>query len=155
MIEIEEITAADIDHFWKIHIRYLTEDGIVADPEDIEYFQSGECRNLIRSQMERGYDRHHMVFFVEGGNRIGAAQYMTYKSRDGKCFLLDFWIFPEFRNRGKGHEAFQILEKRTRKDGAAYSEINSEKEDSVRFWKSLGFSENGSDEWGDPLFVRL
>lgn len=33
-------------------------------------------------------------------------------------------------------------------------EINSEKEDSIRFWKSLGFVENGVDEWDMKVFVR-
>ena len=33
-------------------------------------------------------------------------------------------------------------------------EINSEKEDSVRFWRSLGFVENGKDEYDMPLFVK-
>ena len=40
MIQIEEIPVEHIEEFWKIHIRYLIDDGIIADEEDIEYFQS-------------------------------------------------------------------------------------------------------------------
>ncbi len=38
--------------------------------------------------------------------------------------------------------------------GATYYEINSTKEDSIRFWKSLGFLENGIDEYGEKLFIK-
>lgn len=31
MIEIEEIPVENIDEFWKIHIKYPVEDGIVMD----------------------------------------------------------------------------------------------------------------------------
>ena len=34
------------------------------------------------------------------------------------------------------------------------NEINSLKEDSIRFWKSLGFVENGIDEYGEKLFIK-
>ena len=39
-IQIEEIPVQHIDEFWKVHIRYLIDDGIITDEEDIRYFQS-------------------------------------------------------------------------------------------------------------------
>lgn len=154
MIEIEEIPAENIAEFWPLHLNYLVEDEIVTDPEDIEYFSGDAYRGLILAHMQREPDRHHILYFTENGQRIGAAQYNTYQSEDGKCFILDFWIFPAFRDQGKGHAAFQALETYTRKDGAAYYMLNSEKPASVRFWKSLGFTEAGKDEWNVPLFRR-
>jgi len=153
-IEIQEIPVERIDEFWAIHLPYLIDDGIIADEEDRAYFAGEEYRGIIRAHMEREADRHHMVYFVRGGERIGAAQYNTYQSEDGKCFILDFWVFPPFRGRGAGRLCFEALERYTKADGAKYYEINSEKEDSVRFWKSLGFVENGRDEYDMPLFVR-
>lgn len=41
-----------------------------------------------------------------------------------------------------------------RADGAASYQLNSRKEDSIRFWKSLGFAEDGLDEYGEKLFIR-
>ena len=61
---------------------------------------------------------------------------------------------PEHRGKGTGHECFYALEKYTKADGAKYYEINSEKEDSVRFWKSVGFTENGKDEYDMPVFIK-
>ncbi len=74
--------------------------------------------------MLRERDQHHMVYFLRGGERIGAAQYNTYQSEDGKCFILDFWVFPPYRGNGTGHACFAALEAYTRADGAAYYEIN-------------------------------
>ena len=154
MIGIEEIKPKDLPAFWDAHIRYLIDDGIISDEEDIAYFSGDEYRGIIEAHMQRDRDRHHLVYFMRDGERIGAASYCTYQSEDGKCFLLDFWVFPAFRGNGTGHRCFQALEQYANADGANYYEINSEKPDSVRFRKSLGFTENGTDEYGMPLFIR-
>ena len=153
MIAIKEIPVEELDAFWPLHMRYLIDDGIISDEEDMEYFSGSEYRGIIEAHMKRDADKHHMVWFCRNGERIGAASYCTYQSEDGKCFVLDFWVFPEFRGNGTGHRCFEVLEAYTKADGAEYYEINSEKEDSVRFWKSLGFEENGRDEYDMPLLT--
>ena len=152
-IRLEEITVNDIDEFWKIHIRYLIDDGIVTEEEDIEYFQSAEYRDIIKAHMIRPVDKHHMVYFIRGGMRIGAAQYNTYQSEDGKCFILDFWVFPEFRGNGTGHQCFEVFKQFTQPDGAQYYELNCTKENAHRFWQSLGFTDCGVDEYDMPVMV--
>lgn len=154
MITIEEIPVENINDFWEIHLRYLVDDGIIDAPEDIEYFSGEEYRGIIKNHMVRDNDKHHMIYFVNANTRIGAAQYNIYQSKDGKCFILDFWVFPEYRGNGTGHDCFSALEKFTKSDGAIYYEINSTKDDSIRFWKSLGFVENGKDEYDMPLFIK-
>ncbi|MEE1037764.1 MAG: GNAT family N-acetyltransferase [Eubacterium sp.] len=155
MVKIEEIPVESIKEFWDIHLKYLVDDGIISDEEDIEYFSGDEYRDIIKSHMMREIDRHHMIYFLEDNKKIGAAQYNIYQSEDGKCFVLDFWVFPEFRGNGTGHKCFEALERYTRLDGATYYELNSTKEDSIRFWKSIGFVENGKDEWGMLLLVKM
>lgn len=154
MIYIEEIPLDRIDEFWEIHIRYLIDDGIITDEEDVEYFSGSEYRGILEDHMRRDKDRHHMVYFCMDEKRIGAASYCIYQSEDGKCFLMDFWVFPEYRGNGTGHICFETFEQYTKKDGARYYEINSNKEASVRFWKSLGFVENGTDEYDMPLLIK-
>ena len=66
----------------------------------------------------------------------------------------EFWVFPEYRGNGTGHRCFDALERYTREDGANYYEINSSKDSSVRFWRSLGFIDNGRDEWDMPLMIK-
>ncbi len=153
MIRIEEIPIEKLEEFWDVHIRYLVEDGIISDEEDIAYFKGPEYRGILKDHMARSEDRHHMVYFTEDGARIGAASYCTYQSEDGQCFILDFWVFPAFRGNGTGHRCFEALRQYTKADGAAYYELNSTKEDSVRFWKSLGFVDNGRDAYDMPLLI--
>ena len=93
-----------------MHIAYLVDDGIISDPEDIEYFKSEEYRNVIKNHMVRDKDKHHLIYFMKDGKRIGAASYCIYKSEDGKCFILDYWIFNEYRNNNLGHLCFEKLE---------------------------------------------
>ena len=154
MISIEEIPIEKIDEFWDIHIKYLVDDGIISDEEDIAYFTGEEYRGILKGHMTRSTDKQHMVYFCRDGKRIGAASYCTYQSENGKCFILDYWIFPQFRGNGTGHRCFAALEQYTKADGAKYYELNSMKEDSIRFWKSIGFFENGKDEYDMLLFIK-
>lgn len=150
-IMIEEIPVDSIEEFWTAHFHYLVADGIISDDEDLEYFQSAEYRDVIKAHMLRSTDRHHMLWFVCDGSRIGAAQYNTYHSEGGKCFVLDFWVFPEYRGAGTGHQCFDALKTCTQADGARYYELNCAKDNAHRFWQSLGFMDCGVDEYGMPL----
>lgn len=154
MINIEEIPVENIEDFWKIHMRYLVDDEIILDEEDVEYFSGSEYRDTLLAHMKRDVDKHHMVYFVNNDMRIGAAQYTIYQSEDGKCFILDYWIFPKYRGNWTGHKCFYALERYTKADGASYYELNSEKDNSIHFWKDIGFVENGVDEWGMRLFIK-
>ena len=154
MIEIEEIAPEELPAFWDAHIRYLVDDGIISDEEDIEYFTGDEYRGIIEAHMKWARNRHHIAYFLRGGQRIGAASFCICKDEGGKCFILDFWVFPAFRGNGAGRRCFEALEQYTKADGTTWYELNSEKPDAVRFWKSLGFTENGRDEYDMPLFIR-
>lgn len=155
MIHIEEIPTERMEDFWAEHIRYLVEDGIVTNEAEKAYFQSDEYRQLIREHTLRETDRHHLVHFVEVGQRVGAASYCTYKSEDGKCFILDFWVFPAYRGHGNGHRCFDALRAYAEADGALYYEINCDgRADRIRFWHSNGFADNGVDEYDMPLLIR-
>ena len=154
MIGIEEIPVENLDEFWKSHITYLIDDEIITDEEDIDYFKGKEYRGILKNHMLRDVDKQHMIYFVQNEQRIGAASYCTYQSEDGKCFILDYWVFPVYRGNGTGHKCFEALEQYTKMDGAMYYELNSTKENSIRFWKSLGFVENGKDEYDMLLLIK-
>lgn len=154
LITIEEIPVEKIDEFWKIHFEYLLLDEIISDDEDKVYFQSEEYRGLIRSHMIRELDKHHLIYFIHNGEKIGAAQFNTYQSEEGKCFILDFWMFPQFRGNGMGHQCFRALEEYTKRDGALYYALNCDRERAQRFWYDIGFVDNGFDEYNMPLMIK-
>lgn len=120
MIKIQEIPVEHINDFWEIHIRYLIDDEIIVDKEDIDYFSGNEYRNTLKTLMNREPDKLHMIYFIRDGLKIGASSYCIYKSEDGKYFILDYWIFPKFRGNQTGHQCFEALEKYTKKDGAKH-----------------------------------
>lgn len=101
MIFIQEIPVSKINEYWDIQFQYLVNDGFITTEEEKKYFQSAEYRDVLQSHMLRTPDTQHMVYFVRDGVKIGASQYCTYKSEDGKCFILDFWVFPEYRGTGQ------------------------------------------------------
>ena len=150
-ITLEEIPVEEVDAFWEKHIRYLVEDNIISDQEDIDYFSGDEYRGVILEHMKREKDRHHLIYFVREGKRIGAASYCIYQE-DGQCFILDFWIFREFRGMGTGHYCYYALEEEAIREGAKYFQMNIQLPLAYRFWKAFGYKEIGVDEWGDPLY---
>ena len=156
MIVLEEIPRSRASEFWPLHWEYLNRDifGYGFPEEDRAYFQSEDYRSVLERFMDRVPDRHHMVYFVRDGIRIGCTQYIIYKSEDGKCLILDFWVFPEYRGNGTGHACFEALARCAEADGAAWYQINCDRENARRFWISLGFADDGIDEYGDPLMKK-
>ncbi len=152
-ITFEEIPPERSDEFWPLHIRYLVEDDIISDPEDIEYFRSNKYRFEILKHMSSTHDRHHLVYMIRDGKRIGAASY-SISEDSGECFLYDFWVFKPFRGDGLGHHCYMALESYTQSQGAEYHEINCTGKDRTRFWKALGFVDDGLDEWNVPLLRK-
>lgn len=79
---------------------------------------------------------------------------MIYTSEDGKCFIMEYCVYPEYRGKGMGRECADVLLDWARANGALYAELNYGGNDRrLRFWKSVGFIENGVDEWGEPLML--
>lgn len=162
MINIEEITKQGIGQYWQIHFEYLCRDifpfstlGQPIDDEDIEYFRGQEYRGVIEKYMDREHDRAHLIYFLRDSVRIGCAQYVTYKSEDGKCFLMDFWVFPQFRGEGTGCKCYEVLADYVKADGAKYFEINVSNERNHNFWLNIGFVDNGVDEYEEPLMKLI
>ena len=99
-------------------------------------------------------DRCYYLFFERNGQDIGFALPAIFTSEDGKCFILEFCIFPEFRGGGTGRECAAVLLEWAKEHGARYAELNyGGDERRLRFWKRVGFVENGVDEWGEPLML--
>lgn len=158
MISIKEVSKDKMQGYWELHFEYLASDilphdtlGTKLDEEDMEYFKSKDYRGVLESYMDREPDKAHFIYFYKDGLHIGCTQYVIYKSEDGKCFVMDFWVLPEYRGSGVGHACYSALENYVKADGGAYIEINISSEENHKFWTTLGFSDDGFDEGGNPL----
>ena len=63
-------------------------------------------------------------------------------------------MYPEYRGNGTGKECAKVLLRWAKGNGALYAELNYGSNDRrLRFWKGVGFIENGVNEWGEPLML--
>lgn len=82
MIDIREISVNEAGIFWDKHIKYLLEDEIITDKEDIEYFSGREYREFLENRMVGENDRHHIAYFFENNVEIGAVQFTIMKTEN-------------------------------------------------------------------------
>lgn len=151
----EAITETDAALFWEqLHIYHKRD--IFPDPstEERDYFLGEEYRTTMQQIHDRPQDRCYYLFFQRNGQDIGLALPVIYISEDGKCFIMEYCVYPEHRGNGTGRECADVLLDWARANGALYAELNYGGNDRrLRFWKSVGFIENGVDEWGEPLML--
>ena len=150
----EAITAEETARFWRELGAYHDRDIFAnAESEEREYFHGSEYREAVQAAHDRAADRCYYLFFGRGGIDIGFALASLFTSEDGKLFILEFCVLPEYRGSGTGHDCAAALLNWARARGMKYAELNCAEERRVRFWKSLGFVPNGADEWGEPLML--
>ena len=152
----EAITEADIAAFWgQLHTYHMRD--IFPDPEDENrkhFLDDTEYRAQIQRVHDRQQDRCYYLFFHRNGQDIGFALPAIFTSEDGKCFILEFCVFPAFRGSGTGRTCADALLSWAKMRGARYAELNyGGDERRLWFWKRVGFVENGADEWGEPLML--
>ena len=151
----EAVTEHDVKTFWDQIYDYYKRD-IMADLRiaDREEFLSSDFRTHLQSVHDREQDRCRYLFFRRDGRDIGFALPVIYTSEDGKCFIMEFCVYPEFRGNGTGRECVRVLWNWAEEHGARYGELNfGGDERRRRFWESVGFCLNGVDQWGDPLMM--
>ena len=151
----EAVTEQEIGFFWAQLRAYFSRD-IFPDPDSGEkaHFLDDQYRSHMDALHQRQQDRCYYLFFHRDGQDIGFALPAIFTSEDGKCFILEFCIFPEFRGGGTGRECAAVLLEWAKEHGARYAELNyGGDERRLRFWKRVGFVENGVDEWGEPLML--
>ena len=100
----EAVTDSDTAAFWEQLYAYFKRD-IFPEPEDPdrEYFLGGEYREQIQRIHDRAENRCSWLFFSRDGQDIGLAMPVIFPAEDGKCFLMEFCVFPEFRG-GTGRQ---------------------------------------------------
>ena len=151
----EAIRSTDAAVFWEqLHIYHKRDIFPDPDNEDLRYFLGSEYYDHMMKIHSRPLDRCCFLFFHRDGQDIGFAMPVIYTTEDGKCFIMEFCVYPEFRGNGTGKECARVLLDWAKEYGALYAELNHGGNQRRRhFWESAGFIENGADEWGEPLMI--
>ena len=150
----EAVTKQEIAFFWAQLRAYFKRD-VFPDPdsEERDHFLNDQYRSHMDALHEREQDRCYYLLLSRDGEDIGLALPVLYHTEDGKCFLCEFCVFPEFRGDGTGTKCGERFLAWARSMGAAYAELNCDAPQRQRFWSRLGFRRNGADEWGMPLML--
>lgn len=130
----------DVETFWS-QLRAYQDRDLFPDPqnEDRAYFLSdAEYRAEIEALHARPHDRIRYLFFHRDGWDISLALCVIYDSKDGKCFILEFCVYPQFRGNGTGSACAQRLLDWSRANGGRYAEINCGDLRRGRFWRRVG-----------------
>lgn len=122
--------------------------------EERDYYFGDEYRATLNALHERQENRLHYLLFVRNRVNIGFAMAVVFDSEDGKCFIMEFCVDPEYRG-GTGTACANALFDWSKRRGAEYWELNCADERRIRFWQRLGFVSNGLDENGEPLMLRI
>ena len=151
----EAITENDVALFWEqLHTYHKRDIFTAPENEDLDYFLGAEYQDHMMKVRQRPQDHAYFLFFCRGEQDIGFAMPVIFTSEDGKCFIMEFCVYPECRGNGTGKECAKVLLNWAEENGALYAELNYGGNDRrLRFWKSVGFIENGVDEWGEPLMI--
>jgi len=160
-IGLEEILIDRVDDYFLLHEKYLINDLLPFDTsndanfaEDLAYFKSDEYRLHLKKAMLWPESHIRMFYFTKGNQKIGCCAYIIYHDEAGKCLLMDFWLFEEFRNKGIGKITFKTLEKFIKQCRGSYFSINCTVLRAKKFWESLGFVEDGVDEHNTPTLRK-
>ena len=150
----EALPGAETERFRARLLEYRRRD-VFTLPDDAAHLErEGEYFAHMLRLRSREDGRSRFLFFERGGCDIGLALAVIYAGEEGKCFLTDFCVFPEYRGGGTGRECAWSFLAFARESGARYFELNCGGDARrLRFWQSVGFVENGVDEWGEPLLL--
>lgn len=149
------VTESEITRFWEQLYQYFKRDILVGKQiEDLDYFLGSEYHTHMMQLHRREQDRCFFLFFHRDGQEIGFAMPVIYTTEDGKCFIMEFCVYPAYRGHGTGRSCARALLDWATENGASYAELNyGGNKRRERFWQGVGFRRNGADEWGDPLML--
>lgn len=147
----------DIVTFWNMFDNYINELSLNAsfgDEFDLEYFYSDEYRNAIDELRTRETNPLRIFFITKDEIIIGFLMYATYFDEDGKCFLMEYCIEPEYRKLGYGKLAYLMVQKHIKDEGASYIELTPTNESNERFWSSVGFRKSTDMDEDNKCYYR-
>ena len=85
---------------------------------------------------------------------IGFLMYVTYFDESGKCFLMEYYIEPDYRELGYGKLAYSKAEKYINEEGALYIELTPTNESNEGFWTSIGFNKSKDLDEDNKYYYR-
>lgn len=160
------VTPEEIEAFWLVKKEYdrqdifpnLEEEGEELE-EIIQWFESEDYYNTIMDLHENfigiGSELQFAFFLDDTGEYIGFIMYKIYTHEDGKCFICDFCIKKDYRNKRIGTHVIKFFEEYVQQnESVKYFELNASNKDNARFWKRMEYVESETDEYGVVVYRK-
>ncbi len=150
-------TPAQIETFWNLFNEYINELSLNAtygNDFDLDYFYSDEYRDAILHLKNREKNPLRLVLFSKDQNLVGFLMYVTYFDEGGKCFIMEYYIRPRYRNFGLGKYCYHEAEKHILSEGASYIELTPTNDKNEGFWKSLSYEKTTDLDEDNKYYYR-
>lgn len=150
----EAVRENDVAAFWEqLHIHRGRDVFPDSAADELESFLRSACRDRMMKACGRSRCRCFFLFFQQNGQDIGFTMPVIFAAEDGRCFITEYYVYPEFRGNGTYGKCAGALLDWAKENGALYAELNRSSDERRRFLETIGFIENGVDEWGEPLML--
>ena len=102
----EAVTENDVAAFWEQLHAYHKRDIFprFRCKDELECFLSSEYHDHMMKIYGRPQNRCFFLFFQRDGQDIGFAMPVIFTSEDGKCFIMEYCVYPEFRGQRNRQE---------------------------------------------------
>lgn len=158
MIWLEEYDlSSEWDAYLNIYKEYLRT--VIHDKKELmeilTVISGEEHKNNILRINQRKDDKFFIFKILRNSCQIGFCDFVCYKNENGKGLIGNFYLYPDFRNKGYGSEAYLLLEKKLIGLGATYIDITPE-EKAQNFYLRKGFvkTEDLSLENGETVYRK-
>jgi len=148
---------SELLEFWRLLDKYIDELSVavsLGDEFDLEYFYSDEYRDTIENLRTREINPLKIFLVKKKETIIGFLMYVTYFDEDGKCFLMEYNIEPNYRGKGYGKLIYFKAEQYIKEEGALYIELTPTNDKNERFWSSVGFMKTMDVDEDNKYYYR-
>jgi ribosomal protein S18 acetylase RimI-like enzyme len=137
-LNIRPASEADWTLLEQTYVRYLDE--LPTEPGDTD-----DSMTWLRRQFDLSLKGERYIWFAYDDEQfIGFTMFAVFENSPGSSkkygVMMDFYIVPEGRQHGIGHELARAAFSKMRTEGASIMELNvlRENQRAFNFWQSLG-----------------
>ncbi len=156
MIKLERIDLLNSDErklFDEMFIGYLYE---TCDKEELsQEIDDLYNETLNRQMIEQTLRKHdpYFILWIKSNNIYSGFISYLYLENKRLCFINNFYIIPEQRNKGLGTAAYKAVESHIKRIGASVIELNPVK-NALEFYKRNGFVSTRISANGELIFSK-
>ncbi len=122
--------------------------------ELLNYLESNEYKQNILTLANRKENKFYIMKIIKDNDLIGFIDYVCYLDEKGKCIIGNFYIYPEYRNKGIGLNVHNIIYNNLKKLGGKFIEITPN-EKALSLYKKLGYSFTNKFSEDDNLPIYM